>query len=86
MTIRGTIQSKQGLIGKVVNSPVNRTSISSPNFRPTPNVAMSDITDVQFTTKANGDILIYNSSSEKFELNKLTAEQIGLQNINGGRF
>ena len=86
MTIRGTIQSKQGLIGKVVNSPVNRTSISSPNFRPTPNVAMSDITDVQFTSKANGDILIYNSSSEKFELNKLTAEQIGLQNINGGRF
>ena len=86
MTIRGTIQSKQGLIGKVVNSPVNRTSISSPNFKPKPNVAMSDITDVQFTTKANGDILIYNSSSEKFELNKLTAEQIGLQNINGGRF
>jgi hypothetical protein len=86
MTIRGTIQSKQGLIGKVVNSPVNRTSISSPNFKPTANVAMSDITDVQFTTKANGDILIYNSSSEKFELNKLTAEQIGLQNINGGRF
>ena len=86
MTIRGPIQSKQGLIGKVVNSPVNRTSISSPNFRPTPNVAMSDITDVQFTSKANGDILIYNSSSEKFELNKLTADQIELNNINGGRF
>lgn len=86
MTIRGTIQSKQGLIGKVVNSPINRTSISSPTFKPAPNVSMSDITDVEFTSKANGDILIYNASSEKFELNKLTAEQIGLQNINGGRF
>lgn len=86
MAIRGTIQSKQGLIGKVVNSPVNRTSISSSSFRPTPNVAMSDITDVEFTSKANGDILIYNSSSGKFELNKLSAEQISLNNINGGRF
>lgn len=78
--------SKQGLIGKVVMRPINRTSISSPNFRPTPNVAMSDITDVQFTSKANGDILIYNSSSGKFELNKLTSDQIELNNINGGRF
>lgn len=86
MTIRGTIQSKQGLIGKVVNSPINRTSISSPNFKPAPNVSMSDITDVEFTSKANGDILIYNASSEKFELNKITIDQFDIENINGGRF
>jgi hypothetical protein len=86
MTIRGTIQSKQGLIGKVVNSPVNRTSISSPNFKPTANIAMSDITDVQITSKSNGEILIYNASSEKFELNKITIDQFDLENINGGRF
>ena len=86
MTIRGTIQSKQGLIGKVVNSPVNRTSISSPNFKPASNIAMSDITDVEITSKANGEILIYNASSEKFELNKITIDQFDLENINGGRF
>ena len=78
--------SRQGLIGKVVMRPVNRTSISSPNFRPAPNIAMSDIADVQFTSKANGDILIYNASSEKFELNKITLDQFDIQNINGGRF
>jgi hypothetical protein len=78
--------SKQGLIGKVVMRPINRTSISSPNFKPAPNVAMSDITDVQFTSKANGDVLVYNSVSEKFELNKITIDQFDLENINGGRF
>jgi hypothetical protein len=78
--------SKQGLIGKVVMRPINRTSISSPNFKPAPNVAMSDITDVQFTSKANGDVLMYNSVSEKFELNRITIDQFDLENINGGRF
>jgi hypothetical protein len=47
---------------------------------------MSDITDVEFTSKANGDILIYNASSEKFELNNLNVDILGLDTINGGRF
>lgn len=86
MAIRGSIQSKQGLVGKVVTTPINQTHIASPRFTPKANVAMAEITDVEMIDKANGDILIYNSASEKFELSKLSAEQIDLGNINGGRF
>jgi hypothetical protein len=71
-------------IGKVtITSPV-RTTIADPKFRPKPNVALSELTDVSITTPEDGELISYDALSGKFKTSSIV--DIAIQNINGGQF
>jgi hypothetical protein len=71
-------------IGKVtITSPV-RTTIADPKFRPKPNVALSELTDVSITTPEDGELVAYDAVSGKFKTSSIVDIAIG--NINGGQF
>jgi hypothetical protein len=71
-------------IGKVtITSPV-RTTIADPKFRPKPNVALSELTDVSIVLPEDGEIVAYDAISGKFKTSSIVDIAIG--NINGGQF
>jgi hypothetical protein len=71
-------------IGKVtITSPV-RTTIADPKFRPKPNVALSELTDVSITTPEDGELISYDAASGKYKTSSIADIAIG--NINGGQF
>jgi hypothetical protein len=71
-------------IGKVtITSPV-RTTIADPKFRPKPNVALSELTDVSIVSPEDGELVAYDAVSGKFKTSSIVDIAIG--NINGGQF
>jgi hypothetical protein len=85
MAIKGTI-NQQGTVGKVVVRPTNQTTITTPNFVPRLNVALSDVQGVNVSTVTNGDSLIYDSSLNQFVSKPINTAEIEITIINGGRF
>jgi hypothetical protein len=83
--IKGTT-GQQGTVGKVVVRPINQTTISTPNFTPKLNIALSDIQGVNIATLTNGYSLIYDSSQNEFVSKPINTADIEITNINGGRF
>lgn len=73
-------------IGKVVVRPINRTSISAPNYAPKVNVSINDIQGANVEFKRNGDALIYNAATGEFVSSPLGNASIELDEIHGGRF
>lgn len=73
-------------IGRVVVKSPNRTTIADPNFKPKPNVAITELSDTQITNLQDGAVLSYNSTLEKFVVSPLTQDSLDINNINGGRF
>ena len=70
-------------IGKVVISQPNRTTITSPNYRPKPNVALAEINDVSTEGVQDGFSLVYNSANTRFEMRVATSV---LEKLDGGLF
>lgn len=70
----------------VVVRPVNRTTISSPNFTPRLNVSIDDVQSVNVFTKTDGDVLIYNSETGEYVSSPLSQAQVDITNIKGGNF
>ena len=70
-------------IGKVVLKNATRSTIVAPNFAPKPNVSLSEINDVTTAGVENGDALVYNSTTGKFEANTITATVVA---VIGGTF
>ena len=60
-----------------------RSVIAAQNFAPKPNVALVELTDVNATGAENGQGLVYNSVTGKFEANTVTATVVS---VNGGAF
>ena len=54
-------------IGRIVIAQPNRTTITSPNYRPKPNVAFAEINDVSTIGLEDGYTIIYNAANSKFE-------------------
>ncbi len=73
-------------IGRVVVKPSVRTTIADPNFKPKPNVAITELTDTQITNLQDGAVLTYDSNIEKFVVSPITQDNIDITNINGGGF
>ncbi len=71
------------VIGKVKIGQTNRTTIVSSNFKPKPNVALTELTDTSLTGVQNGQVIQYNSTTGKFEANTVTATVVA---VNGGSF
>jgi hypothetical protein len=70
-------------IGKVVINQPNRTTITSPNYRPKPNVALAEINDVSTDGVQDGYSLVYNSANTRFEMRIATSV---LEKLDGGLF
>jgi hypothetical protein len=73
-------------IGKVVISQPNRTTITSPNYRPKPNVAFSEINDVSTVGLEDGFTIIYSAANSKFETKSAANLQASVTNVIGGFF
>lgn len=70
-------------IGKVLINQPNRSRIVAQNFAPRPNVSMAEINDVTTTGVQDGDTLVYNSATGKYEAKTVTAT---VTEVIGGTF
>ena len=73
-------------IGRIKLSQIQRTKIVAQNFETSPNVALSEINDVNTTGVANGFTLVYNTASDKWEAKEIDFAGIAIDNITGGNF
>jgi hypothetical protein len=73
-------------IGKVVISQPNRTTITSPNYRPKPNVAFAEINDVDTTGLQDNYTIIYSAANSKYEVKSAANLQASVTNVIGGFF
>jgi len=73
-------------IGKVKIQPNIRTTIAAPTFSPKVNVSISDVQQVNVSTRQDGDTLIYDATSGEFVAGPIEVARIVLNAINGGSF
>jgi hypothetical protein len=73
-------------IGRIVISQPNRTTITSPNYRPKPNVAFAEINDVDTTGLQDNYTIIYSSANNKYEVKSAANLQASVTNVVGGFF
>jgi hypothetical protein len=73
-------------IGKVVISQPNRTTITSPNYRPKPNVAFAEINDVSTLGLEDGYTIIYSAANSKFETKSSANLIASITSVFGGFF
>jgi len=73
-------------IGKVVISQPNRTTITSSNYRPKPNVAFGEINDVSTEGLEDGFTIIFSAANNKFETKSAANLQASVTNVIGGFF
>ena len=71
-------------LGKVTIFQPNRTTLVSPNYKPKPNISMSEINDVSTEGVQDGYSLIFNSALGKYEAQPASNIAIGI--ISGGSF
>ena len=58
-----------------------RSTIVAQNFAPKPNVALTELTDMNIASVQNGQVIQFNSATGKFEANTATVDA-----VNGGSF
>lgn len=73
-------------IGKIVISQPNRTTITSPNYRPKPNVAFAEINDVDTTGLQDNYTIIYSAANSRYEVKSAANLQASVTNVIGGFF
>ena len=72
-----------GTIGRATIKSSPKTAIAADTFAPKPNVSLSEINDVSLTGVENGDALVFNSITNRFEANTITAT---VTQVIGGTF
>lgn len=72
-----------GTIGRATIKSSPKTAIAADTFAPKPNVSLSEISDVSLTGVENGDALVFNSITNKFEAQTVTAS---VTEVFGGTF
>lgn len=72
-----------GNIGQVKLTQQTRSTIAAQNFAPKPNVALTELTDINITSVQDGQVLQYDSATGKFVANTVTASVV---EVNGGSF
>ena len=70
-------------IGRVKVTQSTRSTIVAQNFAPKPDVSLAQLNDVSTEGVQNGQALIYNSATGKYEANNVTASVVA---VNGGSF
>jgi hypothetical protein len=72
-----------GTIGRATVKSSPKTTIAADTFAPKPNVSLAEINDVSTANVQNGDALVYNSTTGKFETKTITAS---VTSVIGGTF
>jgi len=72
-----------GAIGRATIKSSPKTAIAADTFAPKPNVSLSEINDISLTGVENGDALIFNSATNRFEANTV---QAFVSEVVGGTF
>ena len=72
-----------GAIGRATIKSSPKTAIAADTLAPKPNVSLSEISDVSLTGVENGDALVFNSTTNKFEAQTVTAS---VTEVFGGTF
>jgi hypothetical protein len=80
MAITAKINVTTG-IGRATITQPNKSTIVAQNFAPKPNVSLSELNDVTISGVENGQTLIYNSVTGKYEANTVLVTV-----VNGGVF
>ena len=70
-------------IGRVKVTQSTRSTIVAQNFAPKPDVGLAQLNDVNTEGVQNGQALIYNSATGKYEANTVIASVVA---VNGGSF
>ena len=70
-------------IGQVKLTQQTRSTIAAQNFAPKPNVALTELTDMNIASVQNGQVIQFDSATGKFVANTVTATVIS---VNGGSF
>jgi hypothetical protein len=82
MAITAKINVTTG-IGRATITQPNKSTIVAQNFTPKPEVSLAQLNDVDTQGVQNGQALIFNSSTGKYEANTITATVVS---IVGGTF
>jgi len=82
MSITARINT-QGAIGRATIKSSPKTAIAADTFAPKPNVSLSEIRDVSLTGVQNGDALVFNSTTNRYEAKTVTAS---VTEVIGGTF
>ena len=61
----------------------SRSTVVSQNFAPKPNVALTELTDINVANVQDGQVIQFDSATGKFIANTVTAS---LVSVNGGSF
>jgi hypothetical protein len=80
MAITAKINVTAG-IGRATITQPNKSTIVAQNFTPKPNVSLTQLNDVTISGVENGQVIVYNSASGKYEANT-----VAVNAINGGNF
>lgn len=83
----GTIVINSGRnIGTVSVKGQAQTSIADPNFSPQLSLTTANIADISTANVENGQTLIYNSTTQRFEAGPVTSADLEITLIKGGVF
>ena len=72
-----------GNIGQVKLTQQTRSTIAAQNFAPKPNVALTELTDINIAAVQDKQVIQYDSATGKFVANTVTASVV---EVNGGSF
>ena len=70
-------------LGTVTVFQPNRTTVVSPKYKPKPNVALAEISDVSTDNVQDGQSLVYVSANNRYEMKIATSV---IDNLDGGYF
>ena len=70
-------------IGQVKLTQQTRSTIAAQNFAPKPNVALTELTDINVAGVQDKQVIQFDSATGKFVANTVTASVIA---VNGGSF
>ena len=70
-------------VGQVTVNQQTRSTIIAQNFKPKPNVALTELTDINVAGVEDGQVLQFDSATGKFIANTVSAT---VTSVNGGAF
>lgn len=79
----GSVSLKNTTLGTITVQQPNRTTLTSPDFKPKPNVSLSEINDVSTLGVEDGESLVYSSANNRFEF-KIASAAVDV--VDGGLF
>jgi hypothetical protein len=79
----GSVSLRNNTLGTITVQQPNRTTLTSPDFKPKPNISLSEINDVSTVGVEDGRFLAFNSANNRYEFEIPIAV---IEKVDGGQF